>query len=108
MWNARGPSTTTVNRFMCPLLAHDNSGCSLSICACRSNVTVRRAYAARGERPASKTALTKDPLEGMLATCTDGLIGIRDRALLTFAFSSGGRRRSEVTAAVMENLVKVD
>jgi len=26
----------------------------------------------------------------------------------TFAFSSGGRRRSEVTAAVMENLVKVD
>lgn len=69
---------------------------------------IRRAYAARGERPASKTALTKDPLEAMLATCTDGLIGIRDRALLTFAFSSGGRRRSEVTAAVMENLVKVD
>ena len=69
---------------------------------------IRRAYAARGERPTSKTALTKDPLEAMLATCTDGLIGIRDRALLTFAFSSGGRRRSEVTAAVMENLVKVD
>jgi integrase len=69
---------------------------------------IRRAYAARGERPASKTALTKDPLEAMLATCTDGLIGLRDRALLTFAFSSGGRRRSEVTAAVMENLVKID
>jgi integrase-like protein len=69
---------------------------------------IRRAYAGRGERPASKTALTKDPLETMLATCTDGLIGIRDRALLTFAFSSGGRRRSEVTAAVMENLVKLD
>lgn len=69
---------------------------------------IRRAYATRGERPASKTALTKDPLEAMLATCTDGLIGLRDRALLTFAFCSGGRRRSEVTAAVMENLVKVD
>jgi integrase len=69
---------------------------------------IRRAYAARGERPASKTALTKDPLEAMLATCTDGLIGVRDRALLTFAFSSGGRRRSEVTAAVMEHLLKVD
>jgi hypothetical protein len=25
----------------------------------------------------------------MLATCTDGLIGVRDRALLTFAFASG-------------------
>jgi integrase len=69
---------------------------------------IRRAYAARGVRPASKTALTKDPLEAMLATCTDGLIGVRDRALLLFAFSSGGRRRSEVAGAVMENLVKVD
>ena len=69
---------------------------------------IRRAYATRGVRPVSKTALTKDPLEAMLATCTDGLIGLRDRALLLFAFSSGGRRRSEVASAMMENLVKVD
>jgi hypothetical protein len=33
----------------------------------------------------------------MLATCTDGLIGIRDRALLLFSFSSGGRRRRNGT-----------
>jgi integrase len=44
----------------------------------------------------------------MLATCTDDLTGVRDRALLLFAWASGGRRRSEVSAAVMENLVKVD
>jgi integrase len=69
---------------------------------------IRRAYAARGVRPASKAALTKDPLEAMLATCTDGLIGVRDRALLLFAFSSGGRRRSEVAAATMENLIRID
>jgi len=69
---------------------------------------IRRAYATRGMRPASKAALTKDPLEAMLATCSDGLIGLRDRALLLFAFSSGGRRRSEVASAVMENLVRVD
>ncbi len=69
---------------------------------------VRRAYAARGVRPARKTALPKDPFEALLATCTDGLVGIRDRALLLFAWASGGRRRSEVTAAVLENLVKVD
>jgi hypothetical protein len=68
---------------------------------------IRRAYASRGVRPASKAALTRDPLEAMLATSTDGLIGIRDRALLLFAFASGGRRRSEVAAAVMENLVQV-
>jgi integrase len=69
---------------------------------------IRRAYAARGVRPAGKAALTKDPLEAMLATCTDGLIGVRDRALLLFAFSSGGRRRSEVAGATMENLIKLD
>jgi integrase len=61
-----------------------------------------------GVRPTRKTALTKDPLAAMLATCTDGLIGVRDRALLLFAFASGGRRRSEVSAAVMENLIRVD
>jgi integrase len=69
---------------------------------------IRRAYATRGVRPVSKTALTKDPLEALLTTCTDGLIGTRDRALLLFAWASGGRRRSEVAAAVIENLVKVD
>ena len=68
---------------------------------------VRRAYASRGVRATRKTALTKDPLAAMLATCTDGLIGVRDRALLLFCWASGGRRRSEVSTAVMENLVRV-
>jgi integrase len=44
----------------------------------------------------------------MLKTCTDGLLGIRDRALLCFAFASGGRRRSEVAKADMAQLVKLD
>jgi len=69
---------------------------------------IRRAYASRGVRPGRKTALTKTPLEAMLATCTDGLVGIRDRAVLLFAWASGGRRRSEVASAVMENLTRVD
>ncbi len=69
---------------------------------------VRRAHAKRGELPKPKQALTKDPLEAMLATCNDGLIGARDRALLLFAWASGGRRRSEVTAATMEQLRLVD
>jgi len=64
----------------------------------------RRAYASRGTRPNRKPALTREPFEALLATCTDGLAGVRDRALLLFAFSSGGRRRSEVAAATFENL----
>jgi integrase len=69
---------------------------------------VRRAHAQRGELSQPKQALTRVPLEAMLATCTDGLIGMRDRALLLFAWASGGRRRSEVTRAVMEQLIAVD
>jgi len=67
----------------------------------------RRAYAKRGVRQDKKAALTKEPLEALLATCDDSLRGVRDRALLLFAWSSGGRRRSEVADATMENVRKV-
>ncbi|UXH76206.1 site-specific integrase [Roseateles amylovorans] len=67
----------------------------------------RRAYAKRGVTPEKKAALTLEPLQAMLATCDDSLRGVRDRALLLFGWSSGGRRRSEVTAATIENTRKV-
>lgn len=63
----------------------------------------RRGYAKRGARPNKKPALTREPLEALLETCDASLVGLRDRALLLFAFSSGGRRRSEVCAATLEN-----
>jgi integrase len=63
----------------------------------------RRGYAKRGALPRKKPALTREPLEAMLDTCDASLAGLRDRALLLFAFSSGGRRRSEVAVASMEN-----
>nr|WP_260602687.1 site-specific integrase [Variovorax sp. MHTC-1] len=68
----------------------------------------RRAYAKRGARPHKQRALTKDPLQAVLATCDDSLRGKRDRALLLFAWATGGRRRSEVAAATLENLRRVD
>lgn len=64
----------------------------------------RAAYARRGVHAAKKPALTREPLEQLLATCDDSLIGLRDRALLLFAWASGGRRRSEVAAARVEDL----
>ncbi|MFZ3117070.1 MAG: site-specific integrase [Variovorax sp.] len=66
--------------------------------------SVRRSYASRGVTPTQQSALTKEPLELVLATCDDSVRGKRDRALLLFAWASGGRRRSEVTDATMENL----
>ncbi len=65
---------------------------------------MRRGYARRGTQQVNaKPALTREPLEALLATCDDSLVGLRDRALLLFAFASGGRRRSEVTAATLDN-----
>jgi len=78
----------------------------------RSNL--RRSYA-HAEAPAAlkrlgkrkkAPALTVDMLQLVLATCDESLLGLRDRALLAFAFAfaSGGRRRSEVAAASLEQL----
>lgn len=64
----------------------------------------RKAYARRGALAQKKDALTKDVLGQLLATCDDSLRGLRDKALLLFAWSSGGRRRSEVAAADMRYL----
>lgn len=67
----------------------------------------RRAYAARGVRAQGKPALLREPLERLLATCDDSLRGVRDRALILFAWASGGRRRSEVADALFENLQRI-
>jgi integrase len=64
----------------------------------------RRAYASRGREPSRPIAATRDVIDLLLATCDDGLIGRRDRALLLFGWASGGRRRSEITAASFENV----
>ncbi len=64
----------------------------------------RKAYARQGGRVQKKAALTKNVLQQLLDTCDDSLVGIRDRALLLFAWSSGGRRRSEVAQADMRFL----
>ena len=55
-----------------------------------------KAQVRQGVSVRKKTAVMREPLEAMLATCTDGVRGQRDRALLLLAWSGGGRRRSEV------------
>jgi integrase len=67
----------------------------------------RRAYARRGVTPHKQQALTKEPLDALLATCDESLRGVRDRALLLFAWATGGRRRSEVAAATMSSLRRI-
>jgi integrase len=67
---------------------------------------VRRTYARRppDQQRARPVAATRSVMHALLATCADDLSGIRDRALLLFGFASGGRRRSEIVAATLENV----
>ncbi|CAB3837587.1 Tyrosine recombinase XerC [Achromobacter deleyi] len=84
------------------LAQHMESPCRVPVVQ-RLLSRTRRAYAKRGVRPQKVDALTLEPLKQMLQTCDESLLGLRDRALLLFAWSSGGRRRSEVVAATVEN-----
>ena len=68
----------------------------------------RKAQARRGVAVRKKTAAIAEPLQAMLATCTDSVRGVRDRALLLLAWSGGGRRRSEVVGLQVTDLRPLD
>ncbi|ATQ70798.1 integrase (plasmid) [Methylosinus trichosporium OB3b] len=57
----------------------------------------------------SASAITRDVLDRLLATCARSrVIDVRDRALLLLAFGSGGRRRSEIARLKVEDLEERD
>lgn len=68
----------------------------------------RKAQTRQGVSVRKKTAMVLEPLQAMLTTCTDGVRGVRDRALLLLAWSGGGRRRSEVIGLRIEDLRRLD
>ncbi|AZD61035.1 Phage integrase [Pseudomonas chlororaphis subsp. aurantiaca] len=68
----------------------------------------RKAQSRQGITVRKKTAVVVEPLQALLATCTDGVRGVRDRALLLLAWSGGGRRRSEVVGLQIGDVRKLD
>jgi integrase len=57
----------------------------------------------------SRSAITRDVLDRLLATCERGrALDVRDRALLLLAFGSGGRRRSEVAKLEVEDIENLE
>ncbi len=57
----------------------------------------------------SRRAITRNILEDLIGTCTDGgSAALRDRALLLVAFRSGGRRRSELASLKVRQLIEED
>lgn len=79
-------------------------------------------YATHKTMPAQKAGATRSILQAMLDTCAEDLCAkplnvpwrqrertlaaYRDRALLLFGWSSGGRRRSEISAATLDRLTR--
>ena len=59
-----------------------------------------------GTAPRRKSAATADRIRLMLEACPDTMIGIRDRALLSFGFA-GAFRRSELVALQVADLAEV-
>ncbi|MFJ3524247.1 site-specific integrase [Pseudomonas sp. NPDC090203] len=68
----------------------------------------RKAQSRQGVQVRKKTAAVLEPFQALLATCTDGVRGIRDRALLLLAWSGGGRRRSEVVGLQVGDVRRLD
>ncbi len=107
-----GPSApSTLGRRVAALsVAHDLGGHEPNPCRdrqVRQLIGKARAGAVRrGWAPAKKAAAHRQVLDAMLATCgSHEVIDVRDRALLLFGFSTGGRRRSEVVGSTVERLV---
>lgn len=63
----------------------------------------RRAVRHRPGRK-SENPVTRTVLEDMLAVCGRDFRGVRDRAVLMLAWASGGRRRSEVSGLMREDV----
>ncbi|OUS06326.1 integrase [Rhodobacterales bacterium 52_120_T64] len=69
----------------------------------QARAKARRA-AARAPKPKSQNPITLKVLEKMLLTCGPNLRGLRDRAILMLGWASGGRRRSEITGLMFEDI----
>ncbi|WP_109314041.1 tyrosine-type recombinase/integrase [Ruegeria sp. AU67] len=63
-----------------------------------------RRAAARPPTPKSAHPITRDILELLLATCRGSRRDCRDRAILILGWASGGRRRSEITGLMFEDV----
>lgn len=100
---------STVRRYLDSLsVIHSEQGLQSPTQNPKVKMLLRRAKAAKKEKPNKKAAITLDILKALIETCDDSLIGIRDKAILLMGFASGGRRRSEITQFHTENLQLVD
>lgn len=63
-----------------------------------------RRAAARPRQRKSANPVTRDVLESLLGVCGGDIRGMRDRAILSLGWASGGRRRSEISNLDLDDL----
>ena len=101
---------TSIRRYLISLsVAHQEAGHCSPTKSSKVKILLRRAKHASSHKSTNKkAAITRDMLLSMISTCDDSLTGVRDRALLLVAFTSGGRRRDELVNIKINDLTKVD
>lgn len=100
---------STLRRYLASVsVGHKEAGVNSPTSNDQVKLLLKRAKAARIERPQQKAAITRDILDKMLSTCDNTLQGVRDRALLLVAFCSGGRRRSEIANLTANDITKTN
>ena len=100
----------TIKRYLASVsVAHNEAGVHSPLNDERVRLLLRRIQHSRvRETSNKKEAITAELLKSMLAQCDDSLLGLRDKALLSVGFASGGRRRSELVSLEIGDLKKAD
>src|SRR5580692_9510872 len=100
-------SLATVRRRLSALTAHHKERDYEDPCCGNTVKHLLYATSKIEKKTIQQKAITKDILEKLLAVCNDSVKGIRNKAILLVAWTSGGRRRSEITTAQVEHLISM-
>jgi integrase len=99
-------SLATVRRRLFALTAYHNEHGYEDPCSGNTVKHLLNEISKTEKKAIQREAITKEIFEMLLTVCDDSVKGIRDKAILLLAWTSGGRR-SEITAAQVEHLVSV-
>ena len=98
-------SHRTIRRFIGSIsFAHDRRGVANPCQSKQIRLLLKKLTIATTSTSKVKKAITQTIFDAMLMTCDDDLVGLRDRALLQVAMTTGGRRRSEIASIEIESL----
>ena len=100
---------TTLRRYLASLSSEHNKRGVENTCRHEQiKLLLRRARVAQNNTPVKKHAITQTLLNRLTASCDNSLRGKRDKAILLVSFSSGGRRRAELSNLLIEDITTLD